>query len=163
MYTRYACLPPKTVSQVLSEDIRSGKMVALGCCNSSNSWLCPSVQKLRWFHIVHLNGPPPITCIHITIHLLCLFTICIVVAQRQKPTPVQTQDLQRSCGYLARYHKIKRNCYSIFQSIVLSLLIQTYPWCVFNYLWIIYTTGPFTSRVYSYARTCKCLSDLSVI
>ena len=53
-------------------------------------------------------------------------------------------------------------CYNLFWSIVLSLLIQTYPRCVFNYLQIICTTSPFTSRVYSHARMCKCLSDLSV-
>ena len=56
-----------------------------------------------------------------------------------------------------------RACYGLFRSIVLSLLTQTYPRRVFNYLRIICTTGPFTARVYSHARTCKRLSDLSVI
>ena len=54
-------------------------------------------------------------------------------------------------------------CYGLFWSIVLSLLIQTYPQCISNYLQIICTTGPFTSCVYSHAHPCKCLPDLSVI
>ena len=54
-------------------------------------------------------------------------------------------------------------CYSLFRSIVLSLLIQTYPQRVFNYLRIICTTGLFTSCVYSHACMCKHLLDLSVI
>ena len=58
---------------------------------------------------------------------------------------------------------IKDFCYSLFRSIVLSLLIQTYPRRVSNYLRIICTTGPFIPLVYSHARTCKCLSDLPVI
>ena len=57
----------------------------------------------------------------------------------------------------------QRRCYGLFRSIVLSLLIQTYPRRVFNYLRIICTTGLFTAHVYSHARTGKCLSDLSVI
>ena len=59
--------------------------------------------------------------------------------------------------------EIEENCYGLFRSIVLSLLTQTYPRRVSNYSRIICTTGPFIPLVYSHARTCKRLSDLSVI
>ena len=51
----------------------------------------------------------------------------------------------------------------VLRLISIYRLIFTYPRRVFHYLQIICTTGPFTARVYSHARTCKRLSDLSVI
>jgi len=79
MYIGYAILPPKTVSWVLSVDTMSGSTVAPGRHDSSNSWLCLLVQKLKHFCVAHLYRPPPITCIHLAIHLLHLPIAHIVV------------------------------------------------------------------------------------
>ena len=54
-------------------------------------------------------------------------------------------------------------CYGLFRYIVLSLLDQTYPGHIFNYSWIICTTGPFILPVYLHTRMYKHLLDLSVI
>ena len=65
--------------------------------------------------------------------------------------------------YRTKRFKVYLDCYGLFRSIILSLLIQTYPQCIFNYLQVICTTSLFTSHVYSHTHTCKCLLDLSTI
>ena len=79
MYTGYAIFPPKTVSCVLSMDTISGMTVTPGCSDSSNSWLCSSVQRLDKFCVAYLYGPPPITCIHVAIHSLHSLIIHVVL------------------------------------------------------------------------------------
>ena len=54
-------------------------------------------------------------------------------------------------------------CYGLFRSIVLSLLIQTYPRHISNYSRIICTNRLFILLIYSHMCMCKRLSDLSVI
>ena len=53
-------------------------------------------------------------------------------------------------------------CYGLFRSIVLSLLIQTYPQRVSNYSRIICTTGPFIPLVYLHARMCRLIRYLDI-
>src|SRR5258708_1083356 len=78
-HVHWVCyLPPKRVSRVLSVDTMSGTIVAPGHCDSSNSWLRSSVPKLKEYHVTHLYRPPPITCIHLTVHPLHLLTVHIV-------------------------------------------------------------------------------------
>ena len=69
------------VSWVLLVDTMRGRTVAPGCHDSSISWLCSLVQKLKQFYVVHLYRPPPITSIHVTIHLLHLPITHIVALQ----------------------------------------------------------------------------------
>ena len=57
----------------------SGIIVALGHCDSSKSWLRLSVQKLKEYRVLHLCEPPPITCIHVVVHLLRLLTVDVVL------------------------------------------------------------------------------------
>src|SRR5260221_326137 len=56
----------------------SGTMVAPGHCDSSNSWLRLSVQKLKEYRVTHLCGPPPIACMHLAVYPLRLLTVHIV-------------------------------------------------------------------------------------
>jgi hypothetical protein len=56
----------------------SGIIVAPGHRDSSKSWLRSSVQKLKEYRVLHLCEPPPIACIHLAVHPLCLLTVDVV-------------------------------------------------------------------------------------
>src|SRR5260221_1799610 len=64
-------------------------MVAPGCRDSRDSWLCLSVWEVNRFRIAHLYRPPPITCIHLTVYPLCLLIVHIVPLRGKNQVPCE--------------------------------------------------------------------------
>jgi len=106
MYTGYAIFPPKTVSWVLSVERMSGITVAPGCHDSSDLWLHSSVQKVKQKKLDCAPVQTTTNHLYTSRHTLAAFVHGPHnVAQVQKLSPVQTQDLRRSRGYNARHHE----------------------------------------------------------
>ena len=118
-------------------------------------------RGVMWGGVRRLLSPLPQANDSVT-----MVTVARRVSKTKEHTQRQKQDREGATVAQKRTRtkgKLGHSWYSLFRSIVLSLLIQTYPRRVSNYSRIICTTGPFIPLVYSHARTCKHLSDLSVI